>query len=106
MKKHLFTVTALALALVCSAFSKSRTTTQKQGFEDAALIWYLVDGSGHVDPNNPMNPGDPMTAGEFLSTFYPLCSSGTEADCVRGFASQTPPSSITDAGIEQIKKDL
>lgn len=104
MKKHLFTVTALALALLCSAFSKPRTA-QKQSPDDPDLIWYLVDGAGHVDPNSPMNPNDPMTAGEFQSAFYPLCASGTEVDCVRGFYSQTPPASADDAGIAQIKKD-
>ena len=104
MKKHLFTLTALALAFLCSAFSKPRTA-QKQSFEDIELIWYLVDESDQINPNYPMNPSDPMTAGEFQSTYYPLCASGTEVDCVRGFYSQTPPVSASDAGIEQIKKN-
>jgi hypothetical protein len=105
MKKHLFTFTALGLALLCSAFSKPRTA-QKQSFEDPQLVWYLVNESGQINPNNPINPSDPMTAGEFQAAYYPLCASGTETDCVRGFYSQTSPSSGNDTGVQQIKKDL
>lgn len=98
-------MTALALALLFSAFCKPRTA-EHTGSEGAALVWYAVGTSGSIDPNLPMNPDDPMTAGEFQSTYYPLCSTGDEVDCVRGFYSGTPPTSGYDMGIEQLRKDL
>ena len=104
MKKHLFTLTALALALLFSAFSKPRAA-QNQSLENGELIWYLVDDLNQINPSYPMNPGDPMTASEFQAAYYPLCATGTEVDCVRGFDSQYPPASAYDTGVEQIKKN-
>lgn len=104
MKKHFFSLTALSLAILFSAFSKPKIA-QKQSFDDPELTWYLVNGSGQINVNNPINPNDPMTAGELQETYYPLCDTGTEVDCVRGFNPQFPPVYSTDQGVEQLKKD-
>ena len=103
MKKHFFTFTALALALLFSAFTRPKTL-HKQIPEDPQLVWYSVNGSGQINVSTPINANEPMTASEFLQT-YSLCTLGTEVDCARGFDPQYPPTSSTDYGIEQIKKN-
>lgn len=105
MKKHFFTLTALALALLFSAFTKPQTV-QKQNPEDPELVWYAVNGSGQINTSAPINANQPMTAAELLQAYGGLCPTGTEADCVRGFDPQNPPTSSSELGVEQIKKDI
>lgn len=104
MKKHFFSFTALALALLFSAFTKPQTV-QKQSPDNPELVWYSVNGSGQINLSTPINANEPMTAAELLQTYSSLCATGTEVDCVRGFDPQYPPVYTTDIGIEQIKKN-
>jgi hypothetical protein len=105
MKKYLFSLSALFLALVFSAFSMPRTTELKNA-AGTNLVWYLVDENNEIDPNYPLNEDNPMTAEEFRYYFYPLCHTGDDIDCARGFDASTLPSNPTESGSEQIKKDF
>lgn len=104
MKQYLFSLTALALAIVFSAYSKPKTV-RTSSTDDTQLTWYLVNGSGEINPSSPINPQDPMTSAELLENYYPLCQVGTEVDCARGFDPDYTPANSTDPGAEQIKKN-
>lgn len=67
------------------------------------LIWYFVDGSGHIDPNSPINPGDPVTKSD-LPLEYSACG-GELNICARGFLPNALPTAQDDEGEDVAMKD-
>ena len=98
MKKHLFGLVALVLAISVSAF----TAPKKIEKTEQALYWYSVNSDmTTVDPQNLLYPSQiEGPAAEALVE----CEGNTSNDCARGFQSQLS-SSTTDIGLEQIKRN-
>jgi hypothetical protein len=102
MKKYVSGLLAVIVALTLNSFTiAQKSSPQKTG---EALIWYYIDGSGQIDPDNPINPGDPVDEAD-LESIYNACL-GTGLDCARGFRESNLPVHATDLGVAVTQKSL
>ena len=97
MKRNISVFSAIALAVVMSAFMPS---SRNEAAKFANLYWYKVVGIA-IDHTQPVNGGTP-TSKSFLLAHPALvpCTIGAASDCIRGFTSPQvtdPSSGQTDA---------
>ena len=97
MKKYLLGFLAFAIFFSMSAFAFKE-------YKKADIEYYFYEViNGQVNTSSPLNPGDPMTLGEFEESELLVCPAGDNEDCVRAWeVGHTPTQS--GPGDETIKK--
>lgn len=99
MKKQIFSLIAIVIAISASAF----TTVKKSVHKVAPLYWYEVTYDASHPTGAVLSSGDLYTQDEKSNVSSP-CASGTVKDCLRGFSNQISTYPSTAMGTDNIKR--
>jgi hypothetical protein len=93
-------VFAVVLFLGLNAFTSSNKTANQA--TNTEYYFYEVDGNGEIDPDAPLNPGDPQTIAEFVDPVG--CDPGDNEDCIRAWETGHLPT-VSGEGEYEIRKE-